>query len=381
MSLRVCLYNLTTTTQLGGVETFVAQLARQLVKMGHCPIVVGGRGPWSPYIPDVEVLQFPFVSRSTLRRLKPLSKAYTLTKLLERLSFALWAVPALRSKKFDIIHIQKPYDLIAATVLKRWTGAALVLGSHGRDFFIGDRFFVRWVDAAAACSLFNAQEALVSRYHLPGLVVYNGVDVEMFRYLPDAVLRERLARGQDHLLLSVGRLVSWKGLDTVLEATAIARSKGFGVALAIAGDGPARHDLTQLVRQLGLETVVTFMGSVPYEQMPTTFSSCDMLLAGSYANETFGIALVEAMACARPVVATRFGGFPEVVEDGLTGYLTAPRDPQAMAEAICDLLVDRDKAHRFGIRGRQRVEEMFTWEAVASRVLKVYETALSNVAR
>jgi D-inositol-3-phosphate glycosyltransferase len=378
MQLKVCLYNLTTTTQVGGVETFVIELSRHLAYAGHLPVIVAGKGSYVPRLPGVKVICFPFIPRSIFRRIPPLRRAYSLTKLLERLSFAARAVPALSGHNLDVIHIQKPYDLAPGVLLKKRSGAALVFGSHGRDFFPGDRLLVHWVDGAMACSKYNAQETLIDRYHLDGTVVYNGVDVNRFRFVPDEALRRHLLRGQDHVVLSAGRLVPWKGMDTVLQAVALLRLRGLRVALAIAGEGPAKPALDNLARKLGIAEMVTFLGRVERERMPALISSCDVLAAGSFANETFGIVLAEAMACQRPVVATRFGGFPEVVEDKVTGLLVPPRDHESMAAALETLLIDPDKAEQFGRAGRERVMATFTWEAVTERVLHVYAQALSR---
>ncbi len=378
MALRVCLYNLTTGTQVGGVETFVAELARQLARLGHQPVIVAGYGDRILDIPGCQLLRFPFVSRAALRRIPPFARAYAFTKLLERLSFALWAVPALSRERFDVIHIQKPYDLVAGALLKERCGAVLILGSHGRDFFLGDRLFVRWVDGATACSSYNAEEALVARYGVLGTVVYNGVDVEHFKYRPDPLLRDQLLRGQKHLALTVGRLVRWKGVDTVLRAVAALRERGLKVAVAVAGDGPDRRTLEGLAQELGIAKAATFLGNVGRDVMPALMSSADLLMAGSFANETFGIALAEAMACERPVVATSFGGFAEVVHHGITGLLVPPRDYRAMAMAAQELLLDPVRLAQFGRAARLRVEELFTWEAVAQRVLKVYADALDR---
>jgi D-inositol-3-phosphate glycosyltransferase len=101
-----------------------------------------------------------------------------------------------------------------------------------------------------------------------------------------------------------------------------------------------------------------------------------VVLGTSFANETFGMTLAEASACARPVIATDFGGFPEVVRDGETGLLVPPRDPARLAAAIDTIIRDPDDAARMGAAGRAFVAAEFAWPTVTARVIAAYEEAL-----
>src|SRR5438046_318429 len=118
--MKIALYNLTTTTRWGGVETFVWEVAAQLSRRGHQVEVLGGRGPryLRREIPGVRVRLFPYIDRDLWRKVPLLGRQYTLTKLLERLSMTPFALPALFTGKFDIVHIQKPYDLPVGALAK-----------------------------------------------------------------------------------------------------------------------------------------------------------------------------------------------------------------------------------------------------------------------
>ncbi|PZR98495.1 MAG: hypothetical protein DLM69_08605, partial [Candidatus Chloroheliales bacterium] len=144
--LKIALYNLTTTTKLGGVETFVWELGRELAARGHDVTIIGGRGPIRHNYAGVKVKTHRFISREAWRRIPLLGRQYGLTKLLERLSFAIFALPGLIRRRYDIIHIQKPYDLPAGALTRWLSRARLVFGCHGKDFWPGDRFFTRFVD-------------------------------------------------------------------------------------------------------------------------------------------------------------------------------------------------------------------------------------------
>lgn len=372
--MRVALVNLTTTTQVGGVETFVLHLAQSLAARGIDVTIFGGASTSATSGCDnLHVETAGYVSRDFLRRVPVLSHQYGLTKLLERLSYAPGASQPLVSGGYDVVHIHKPFDFPLAAWVKRRAGARVIYSSHGRDFFPGDRRFLSAIDAMTACSAFNARE-VAARYGRTPTVIFNGIDAGHFRPLPDDHgWRERLQCGDAPLVLWAGRLVRWKGTIDAVRAVALARSC---VHLAIAGSGPELRRLKDATAALAIAERVHFLGTVPHADLPALYAAADIVLGTSFANETFGMVLAEASACARPVIATDFGGFPEVVRDGETGMLVPPRDPAALAAAITCLIADRDRARRMGAAGREYVAAQFAWPVVTDRVLRVYREAL-----
>jgi glycosyltransferase involved in cell wall biosynthesis len=127
-----------------------------------------------------------------------------------------------------------------------------------------------------------------------------------------------------------------------------------------------------MASKLGVSDRVLFLGKVEQDDLAALYRSCAMLVATSFVNETFGMALCEAMACGTPVVASNFGGFKEVVEYGVTGLLARPQDPLDLAEKVNTLLGDPQRARAMGEAGRERVLANFSWKAVADRLEEVY---------
>jgi glycosyltransferase involved in cell wall biosynthesis len=284
-----------------------------------------------------------------------------------------FALPALLSGRYDVVHIQKPYDLPTGA-LSKLSGAKLLFGCHGKDFWPGDRFFVRWVDASVSASHYNAAQVR-KRYSIDPVVVYNGVDLEVFKPEPEndgAVLTEYgLTETPAHTaLLYAGRLVRWKGVEYLIRALPMLNPSS--THLWIAGEGPYEDELRALAAKLGVTERVHFLGRVEQTKLATLYRSCATLVATSFVNETFGMALCEAMACGAPVVASDFGGFREVVLDGETGLLVRPQHPADLAHKINIVLADRDLAARMGEAGKQRVNDLFSWRAVADRLEEVY---------
>jgi glycosyltransferase involved in cell wall biosynthesis len=382
---KVALYNVTTTTKTGGVESFVWELARHLTaRYPELQIdIIGGKSaqdfaPFNPG-PKVRVITRPFIRREILRRLPVLSrKFFGFTKLLERLSFGLMTMPLLWQERYDILHIQKPYDLPVAQLLRLTRGSKLLFGCHGKDFFPLDRWFSQGIDGAVSCSHFNA-ETVQEHYGILPVVVNNGIDADFFAPRPPkSELRAQLAPDGECVLFYVGRLVRWKGAQYLIEALPSLNQKGLRTRAVIAGDGPYRSALEALAIRLNVSEQVLFLGNLPNQTLPDYYAVSDVVVGTSFANETFGIALCEAAACERPIVASAFGGFKEVVQDGKTGLLYRPQDSTDLAEKLETLLRDPELRQKMGQVGRAFVKANFTWDCVAERVYQQYQNLLKS---
>ncbi len=364
-------YNLTTTTKEGGVETFVWELSRHLARRGHQVTIVGGVGRVSREVPGVEVLRFPFIDRMTLRAIKPLRRHFELTKLLERLSLMPSAVPTMLTRRPDIVHLHKPYDF-AVGPLAHAGGARVLYHGHGEDFYPFDQPLSRTADTMLSCSGYNAA-TIRARYRTRPEVVFNGFDQELFHpQPPDPEDRARWLQDDEQAIVVVGRMQPWKGIQYAIEALQLLVPQR-KVRLLIGGEGSYRSALEQLVARLGLEDHVTFLGNVPHTLMPRLFAAAAIVLGTSFASETFGMALCEALGCERPVIASDWAGFQEVVLRGETGLVVPAQNPAALAQAIAHLLDNPGLAHSLAAQGRQHVLRQFTWEAVTDRVEAAYE--------
>jgi glycosyltransferase involved in cell wall biosynthesis len=393
--MKIALYNLTTTIKIGGVESLVWDVAQRLAEREHDVTLFGGNGAVGRQLPNVKVLRYPYIARETWGRVRPLRKSLNLLKLLERLSMAPAALPDLLRGNFDIVQVVKPYDFPIAARARARSGARFIYNSHGTDFFPGDVLFRRSIDGAFACSRYNAT-MVEARYHIPIDVAYNGFDESLFRPVPpDQALRARYSPDGAPVLLYVGRLVTFKGLDYLLDAVAMLngrmqpqelssnanRSRAIvprlPVRLILAGDGPHRAALQERANRLGLGGRVQFLGGVPHAEVPRLNAISDAFVVPSTDHETFCIAACEAMGCGRPVIATRVGGLPEVVRDGETGFLVPPGDAVALAERIAMLIGDAGLRRRMGVAARARAA-MFTWDRVIERMLASYQQALAH---
>ncbi|MCX6014839.1 MAG: glycosyltransferase family 4 protein [Chloroflexales bacterium] len=366
--MRIALYNLTTTTAYGGVESFVWDLANQLAMRNHSVTIIGGNGARREENTNVAVVTFPFTHRTWFNRIPGLARAYAERKLFERLSLAWRAIPFLIRGKFDIIHIQKPYDLLPALIAARFSGAKVILGCHGEDFYRGDRWLASRVSGAVSCSKFNAQ-TIINRYHINVDVIYNGIDTTIFRPTPTPIQLPITPL----CVLFVGRLQPWKGVDTAIRAIALTPN----TILQIAGDGEQRQALEALVVELKLEHRVTFLGSVPRHTLPAIMYCSHVLVATSFASETFGIGLVEAQSCGLPVIASRVGGFIETVAEGVTGRFFTPKDANDLANQLQFLIENPEMRQQYAAAAPGWAAQ-FAWPSITDRVTLAYNAALKR---
>lgn len=220
-------------------------------------------------------------------------------------------------------------------------------------------------------------------------LVQHGFSPAEFWPVPSPEARRRLAIDPARFtVLQLGRTAPRNGIDTVIQGLAMLRQNhGVDAALVVVGGeqrmqgsdaaGRRRRDsaelarLRQLARELGVVRHVRFAGHQPRHALRDYYSAADVFASTPW-YAPCGITPVEAMACARPVIASAVGDIEGMVQDGVTGYLVPARDPEALAERLAQLQRQPALAHAMGEAGRVRAHDHFTWQRVAQRMLAVY---------
>jgi glycosyltransferase involved in cell wall biosynthesis len=202
--------------------------------------------------------------------------------------------------------------------------------------------------------------------------VATGVDLQRFEPKTEGTLREELRLAPDVALVGmISVLRSWKGHYTLLEAAEILLNQGRKIHFAIAGEGPMRVVLPARLEEEPLKGHVILLGH--RADVPNLLASLDVLVLPSYAHEGIPQIILQAQAMRRPVVATRIGGIPEVVEDNVTGLLIERKDAKALAAKIAALLDDRALAERVTQAARAQIEAKYSLDAMGERLLALYE--------
>jgi glycosyltransferase involved in cell wall biosynthesis len=276
-----------------------------------------------------------------------------------------------------------------ALFLKGLAGIPFSVTAHGQDFMadLGEDDLLREICARAE---FVAVETDYSRGLLQKRCpesaakihrVYNGIDLTNFSDVGPTTTSSGPLR-----ILSVGRLVPFKGFENLIEACAELRKNEFDFTCDIVGDGPLRENLQARIAELHLSSVVTLRGSLTQERVFEELKNCDVFALASIvdrvgASDVFPTVIQEAMASARPVVSTRLAGIPETVEDGETGFLVPPGDIDALAGALGKLMRDHHLRLRFGAAGRARIEEHFQIETTVVPLLELLERRDHSLSR
>ncbi|GEM_PF-1043186 len=202
------------------------------------------------------------------------------------------------------------------------------------------------------------------------LIISNGINLEEFRSNGTPLI--------DYpYVLSLGRLQSpYKGVDLLLFALKSVLDRGLNINLVIAGEGVDRLNYHKLAQLLGLDKNVHFFGKASREQAVNLFKNCEFFAMPSRI-EPFGIVNLEAMAAGKAVLATKTGGIPEVVDEGVNGLLVEPCNDEALAIGMEKLLRDKQLRDRLGENGRKKIEEQgFSWDIIADKYLRMYQGAL-----
>ena len=185
-------------------------------------------------------------------------------------------------------------------------------------------------------------------------------------------VRETLGIDDDcRIIGSAGRLVPIKGYQVFLKAAQLIKQRESKVKFLIVGDGPEKSNLEKLADELKISEDFLFPGY--REDILDIINAMDIFVLSSF-HEGIPIALLEAMALEKPIVATKVGGIPEVVTDQISGILVEPDDPEKLAQKSLYLLQEREVRKKMGSEAKRKIEESFTAERMAQRVLEIYQS-------
>jgi glycosyltransferase involved in cell wall biosynthesis len=286
-----------------------------------------------------------------------------------------------RAQGYDLIHTHDPKTNFLGLLLKRWLSVRVVATAHGYPralrrntlYRLLDQWLLPSLDHVITVSEAFRQTLLARGYHPDRTTtVHIGLDVTTFR---------RQAAGSSAttagpVILTVARLSAEKGLNYLLESAALIHQQFPVARFLIAGEGPLRPQLEQQARDLRLDTCLTFLGQ--RTDVAHLMAQSDLVVLPSLEEAGCPLVLIEAQALGKAVVATRVGGIPELISDGLTGVLVPPADHAALAAACARLLADPELASRLGQQGAQAVERDFELGSVISRTEAIYRQVLAG---
>jgi len=273
----------------------------------------------------------------------------------------------LRSQRFSIVHIHFGGRAVVHLV-RGVTKAKIIRHLHGRILegrsLSPVSFSGRGVDAVVAVSESVARCVVDAKAR----TIYAGLPVP-------SETPSRQPVGPEIVIGTAGRLVELKGIEYLLSAVAALRHDFPNLRLEIAGAGPLREKLESFASQAGLGDRVKFLGWI--DDIQAVLSRWDIFALPSL-EEGFPIAALDAMAAGLPVVATKVGGVPELIEDGTTGWLVPPRDIESLASRLRVLVSDRELRVRMGAAGYARIRDHFSTAHMIENFERLYEELLSS---
>ncbi len=370
---------------LSGV--FLFDLARELVARGIEVFVVTPHERNLPYFEKIDGISI-YRFRYAPSKLEKLAYQGNMHELVRRnlfyqflfiifiISSLLKSIWVINREKINLIHAHWwiPSGLVGALVSKI-KDVPLILTFHGTDFqLLKSHRQINWI---ANCITDRAQKiTVVSSYIKRGLEKIVKLDKNKVQVIPmpASVKKTQCKKDKRGLIIAtLCRLTEQKGINYLLEACSLLKEKKILCEILILGDGPERENLEKLAKRLNLPA--EFKGYIPHNEVSSYLGLCDIFVLPAM-GEGFGISLVEAMICKKPVIGTNSGGIPDIIKDRETGLLVPEKDPEALADAIEKLLKDEKLASRLAENGYKYVIENFTSSKIADKMLDIYSEVL-----
>src|SRR5215212_7501961 len=359
---------------IGGMQNHTAELTRALDRRGVVQTVLTTRPPTAPYFQRLgdhsRVIRVGF----PIRRFRQLygSQAAILAPIL--------------AARADVVHVHLGEDLAvipvgaAAARLHRLPLVLTVHTSLHHTLAVSDLRSAVLKTLGSPIERWGehfAEAVLVITPRLHSLLLSEGVEEDRIHVIPPGVnpslfegpFEDPFSGVGKPRVVFVGRLAPQKGVSTLVEAAGLLKDPSAQVLLV--GDGPERKALEKEAKRLGVGGRLHFVGFLAHDRLPAVFAHADLLVLPSLYEE-LGTVLLEAMQAGLPIVASKTGGIPDVIEDGVNGILVPSGEPEELAHAINRLLADRDLARRLSEGAHERVKD-YDWEVLAERVLAVYQ--------
>lgn len=351
---------------LGGIENHIRQLAEAQTAVGHTVTVLVTN-------PNQQLKQEQLNGVNVVRAWRlatiastPLSPSLPLST---------------RRLAADVVHVHSPYPLGELSQWGLGRSRPYVIGYHSD--VVKQQGILRFYRPLLKRVLAGAGRIIVGSDNYVNSSPFLRPLAAQCRIVPYAVDVARFAGARPlrppapvPTLLFVGQHRYYKGVDDLIRAMPQLEAR-----LLIGGDGPKRAEWENLAQQLGVAHKVQFLGRIPDEDLPGFYASGDIFVLPSTSRaESFGLVLQEAMAAARPCVTTELGtGTSWLVQDGVTGLVVPPKNPDALATALASLLADPDKRRQMGQAGQQRACAEFTVTEMAARIETIYQEVIGNL--
>lgn len=355
---------LSTHLNAGGITSYLLTSARGLIRRGHRVHVATSGGN----------MEKEFVSAGAELLILNIRTKSELDPRIYLALRPLWRY--IRKNNIDLIHAHTRVTQVMGALLRRLTGRPYLATCHG---FFRPRLSRKWVpcwgDTVIAISK-AVETHLVRDFGVSAekvALIESGVDVGEFAPADEEIKKECRARfnlGAEPVVGMVARLSGVKGQDILIEALKKVVFRIPDVKALLVGEGKTENTLRRMAGRLGLSGHVRFFSVV--NRTAEMLSLFDIFAVPSR-QEGLGLSVMEAQAAGLPVVASRVGGIPSLIEDGKTGILVDPENSDALAEAIIKLLQDKNRRKEIGMAGREFIKQTYSADKMVDATIKLYQ--------
>jgi len=377
--LKICILSQDFPPLIGGIAAHVYELSKALEKLGNEVHVIVPRYPYN--LKNEEIVEGLHVHRVFQIRKRFLSGNFYIPFGIMKLK------SVIKKYRIDVVHYHSSYPESIITKFVKDIPVVFTLHESGflemaekkkyekrLRFRIShpDKIIGPSIELATIPTKFGVQKEKT-------IFIPNGVDPQKFSPLIDSSeIKKRHSLQGDLVVLCPRRLEPKNGVRYLVEALPAITKELNDVKFLFVGEGgykTERKTLEEKVRKYGLTNKVIFTGDIPNQEMPKYFAASDIVVLPSLIEAT-SIAGLEAMASGKALIGTSVGGIPQIIDDGLTGIIVPPRDPEALSIAILKLLKDDELRIKMGLNARKKVEREFTWDKIAQKTMEVYEEVM-----
>ena len=369
---------------IGGAEIFAQKVAEHLVREGHEVDMITGlwdkpdiyTESWNKKHENINGVDIYRTKTVNIRNLKSLSCLFPIAYKTIKLD---------KKKDYDVIHSHIFPAMQSGTIVQKIRKKPHIITVQGGDLVDYEETTAKFggiLKPLISWSLKNAnlvhavsthtQKRAIELGAKNTIMIPNGVDIKEYEPMPKDKLREKYGFSQDEqIIISTSRLTPKNGIDYLIKAVSVLKKPD--IKLLILGDGDQRPELEALIRDLKLEEIVKLLGYIPRKKVIEYLNIADVFAKPSI-DEGFGISFIEAMACKIPIIGTNVGGIPDIIEDGVNGFMVSPKNVDELSNAIMNLLEDEDLKKRVAEASYKTVKEKFSWEIVLKKIDKLYES-------
>lgn len=384
----------------GGIEDHIFTLCQELVKKGQDVTIITTQHPQGIEYEVIDGIKIYYLKGTIPGRHSQAREKLSIEKFLD----------LHQKEKFDIIHCQgwliKGIDklnlpivlslhgtsideiktawnvLITSTNLKMIFISILKILFHIYTYLLG----VKWIKKARGIiATSNEQKKiLLEKYKVKKdklYVVYNGIDIDLFiAQSSDLELLNKygIKKDKEKVILCVARIIKEKGIQNIVKAMPNILKKVPSCKLLIVGDGKYRPELEKIVDRLGLQENIIITGLVPYEDLPQFYNLCDIFVNSTIRINGYDLTILQSMACRKPVVISNIGSVPTVITNYEDGILVPPGNIILLANAVIELLNNKELADRIAQKAREKIINKFSLESMVEGTIQVYNTLIKN---